>query len=75
MLAPNIGQYLAKVISGENCFTTDTVVRCKTFIMKKFMLRCSFNFEDYTKNVTEKATKCSLKSTEVLLNADGYVLT
>ena len=75
MLASDIGQYLAKVMSCENCFTMETVVRCKTFIMKKFMLRCSFNFEVYTKNIKKKAAKCSLKSNEVLLNADGYVLT
>ena len=38
--------------------------------MKKFILGCSFSFEAYVKNVREKAT---LKTTEVLLNADGHV--
>ena len=31
--------------------------------------------EAYAKNVTEKATKHSLKTTEVLLATDGHVLT
>ena len=39
------------------------------------MLGCRFSFEAYVKNVQEKATKCSLKNTEVLLDADGNVLT
>ena len=41
------------------------------------MLGCKFNFESYAKNVsnTKKATKCFLEFTEVLLDADGYVLT
>ena len=43
--------------------------------MKKFMLDCRFSFEAYAKNVREKATKCSLKTTEVLLDADGHVHT
>ena len=33
------------------------------------------SFEVFAKNVGEKATKCSLKTTGVLLGADGYVLT
>ena len=37
------------------------------------MLGCGFNFEAYAKNVREKETKCSLKTTKVLLDADGYV--
>ena len=41
----------------------------------KFMLSCTFSFEAYAKKVGEKATKCSLKTTEVLLDADGHVLT
>ena len=42
--------------------------------MKKFLLGCSFNFGAYAKDVREKATKCSLKTAEVLLNADGHAL-
>ena len=40
----------------------------------KFMLGCRFSFKAYA-NIREKATKCSLKTTEVLLNTDGHVLT
>ena len=36
------------------------------------MLGCKFSFKTYAKNVRERATKCSLKTTEVLLDADGY---
>ena len=43
--------------------------------MKKFMISCSFNFEAYAKKVKEKATKCSLDITEVLLEADESVFT
>ena len=39
------------------------------------MIGCRFSFEAYAKNIQEKATKCSLKTTEVLLDADGHVLT
>ena len=39
------------------------------------MLGCSFSFEAYAKYVREKATKCFLQITEVLLSADGHVLT
>ena len=42
--------------------------------MKMFLLGCSFSFEAYAKNVREKATKCSLKTAEVLLNTDGHAL-
>ena len=42
--------------------------------MKKFMLGCRLSFEAYTKDVREKATKSCLKTTEVLLDADGHVL-
>ena len=49
--------------------------KCHSFVMKKFMLGCSFSFEAFVKYVGEKATKCSLKATEVLLNADGHVHT
>ena len=35
--------------------------------MKKFILTCTLSFEAYAKNVKEKATKCSLETTEVLL--------
>ena len=34
------------------------------------MLGCRFNFEAYAKNVREKATKCSLKTSEISLDAD-----
>ena len=40
--------------------------------MKTFTLDCSFKFETYAKSVKEKVTKCSLKTTEVLLDADGH---
>ena len=43
--------------------------------MKKFMLGSRFTFEAYAKNGREKATECSLKTTEVLLDADGHVFT
>ena len=43
--------------------------------MKKFTLGCRFSFEAYAKDVREKMTKCSLKTTEVLLDADGHMLT
>ena len=33
-----------------------------------------FGFEAYAKKVSEKAAKCSLKITEVLLDADVYAL-
>ena len=39
------------------------------------MLGCRFSFEAYAKNVRTRATKCSLKTTENLLDADGHVLT
>ena len=39
------------------------------------MLGCRFSFKVYAKNVKEKATKYSLKTAEVLLDADGHVLT
>ena len=39
------------------------------------MLGCRFGFEAYAKNVREKTAKCSLKTTEVLLHADGHEIT
>ena len=39
------------------------------------MLGCKFIFEAYVKSVREKVTKCSQKATDVLLGADGHVLT
>ena len=45
-----------------------------SFVMKTFMLGCRFSFEAHTNNVREKATKCSLKTTEVILDNDGHVL-
>ena len=38
------------------------------------MLDCRFSFEAYAKNLREKATNCTLKTAEVLLDADGHVL-
>ena len=43
--------------------------------MKTFMLGCEFRLESFAKNAREKATKCSLKTAEVLLDANGHVLT
>ena len=37
------------------------------------MLGCWFSFEAYAKNVREKANKCSLKTTEVLLLMDMFL--
>ena len=34
-----------------------------------------FSFEAYAKSVREKATKCSLKTTDILLVADRHALT
>ena len=39
------------------------------------MLGCKFSFKVYAKSVREKATKCSLKTNEVMLDADGHVIT
>ena len=39
------------------------------------MLGSRFSFKAHAKNIREKATKCSLKTAEVLLDADGNVLT
>ena len=39
------------------------------------MLNFRFIFEAYMINVREKATKCSSRTTEVLLDVDGHVLT
>ena len=39
------------------------------------MFGCRFSFEAYTKNLREKTTKCYLKITKILLDADGHVLT
>ena len=36
------------------------------------MLCCRCSFDTYAKNVQEKANNFSLKSTEVLLDADGH---
>ena len=44
-------------------------------VMKKFILGCRLNVEAYEKSVREKTTKCSLKTIEILLNADEHVLT
>ena len=39
------------------------------------MLGLRFSFAAYEKNVREKATKYSLQTTEILLDADGHVVT
>ena len=39
------------------------------------MLGFRFSFKAYAKNVKDEATKCSLEIAEVLLDADGHVLT
>ena len=38
------------------------------------MLGYRFSFEVYTKNIREKATRCSLRTAEVLLDAGRHVL-
>ena len=38
--------------------------------MKKFKLGCRLSFETYGKNVKEKGNKFSLKTNEVLMDAD-----
>ena len=43
--------------------------------MKNVMLECVFNFEEYAKNVKEKAPGSSLETLEILLDAAGHVLT
>ena len=42
--------------------------------MKKLMLGCRFSFEAYAKNVRDKSTKFFLKTTGVLLDADGSLI-
>ena len=39
------------------------------------MLGCKFSFDVEGENIKEKATKCSFKTNEVLLNADGHKVT
>ena len=39
------------------------------------MLGCRFSFKAYAKNLRKKGTKSSLKTTKILQDADGYVLT
>ena len=56
-------------------FLPAKLIKWHTFVMKKFMLGCRLSFEAYAKIVREKATKCSLKTTEVLLDVDGHALT
>ena len=43
--------------------------------MKEFMLGCRLSVEACGKNVREKATTSFLKTTKILLDADGHVLT
>ena len=45
------------------------------FCYEKFMSGCKLGFKAYAKNVKEKTTKCSLKATDMLLDADRHVLT
>ena len=44
-------------------------------LILQFLLGRMFSFEVYVKNVKEKATNCSLKTTEVVMDADRHVLT
>ena len=44
------------------------------FCCKKFLLSYSFSFDAYAENLREKTTKSSLKTTEVLWDADGHGL-
>ena len=39
------------------------------------MLSCRYRFQAYAKNVRQKTTKWSSKTTEVLLDTGGHVLT
>ena len=39
------------------------------------MSGCRLSVEEYAKNAREKANRCSVIATEVLLDADGHVLT
>ena len=39
------------------------------------MLDCGFSFKGYAENVQQKATKYSLITNAVLLDADGHMLT
>ena len=41
----------------------------------KFILGCRFTFKAYAKNVREKTAKYILKTTEILMDVDGHVLT
>ena len=43
--------------------------------MKKFMLGCRFNFKADVKSLTNKAAKCSSKTTGVLLDDHAHALT
>ena len=56
-------------------FSSRMVNKMVDFVMKKFMLGCRLSVEANAKNVREKTTKCSLKTTEVLFDVDGHVLT
>ena len=44
-------------------------------LVVKVLLGCRFNFKAYVNNVREIATKCSLKTTEVLLRLMYMCLT
>ena len=56
-------------------FSSRMVNKMLDFCYEKFMSGCRFSFKAYAKNVKEKATKCSLKATDILLDADRHVLT
>ena len=45
------------------------------FCYGKVYIRLQVHSQSICKKVREKATKCSLKATEVLLDTDGYVFT
>ena len=60
--------------------TADLVIFTEEILNEKLhflcsVLGCRFSFKVYVKNVREKATKCFLKSANVLLDADGHVVT
>ena len=68
-------QYTRQYFVYYCSFSSRMVSTWQTFVMKKFMLGCRFNFEPYAKNVREKAAKCSLKTDEIRLDNNVHVLT
>ena len=55
-------------------FSSSMVNKMADFCDEKLMLDCRFSFRAYVTNVREKATKCSLKTTEVLLDSLGSLI-